>query len=385
MLYLTQRPGFVSNGRSPLRRGVASGWAVAVLALVCMTGWAAPLSARSGEAEVAAYKPPPGTIGLVISSWSDALYETPNAEECSPGLQKGEVEQFKAMPDYKEHLQTIGGNYQLRGPNGENAAFTPMSVEDPLPWSELTTKTGFGVNLDGTTDGHATAKSLAHEKFTSPDGEKVDNQMARVVGCILGYRTSGSNYVGYNGQVVTSSINRHLIEITGVDNEQNDPSVEVAIYKGIDRLVRNGSSFVVNQSHRIDARFPRYNLKTRGKIVNGVLITDPIPEADLPTEYMGLIGDRKMRDMVLRLKLTAGGAEGLLAGYESTAAWWNLHRSSILTGPARYSPAGLYRALLRYADGYPDPKTGKATYISAAYNITAVRAIIVHSRGPGAQ
>jgi len=36
------------------------------------------------------------------------------------------------------------------------------------------------MNLDGTTDGAATANSCAHEKFTGPNGEPaVDNQTYR--------------------------------------------------------------------------------------------------------------------------------------------------------------------------------------------------------------
>ena len=53
-------------------------------------------------------------------------------------------------------------------------------------------KYGYGFNLDGTTDGHATPKSCAHQKFTAPNGTPaIDNQMYRIIGCVYGFRSDG--------------------------------------------------------------------------------------------------------------------------------------------------------------------------------------------------
>jgi hypothetical protein len=320
-----------------------------------------------------------GTIGLVLTDWRYALYQTPGKEECPDGLQPSEVAQFKALPDPLGHLNKFGGTTQNRGPNGENANYSPMAVEDPIPFNELKTKVGFGFNLDGTADGHATPKTAAHEKFTNPEGEPVDNQMARVVGCVQGWRKTGFMAEFYSKEVETSPVNRHLIEITGVDNEINDSDVDVTIYKGRDRLVRAASgAFIPFISHRIDDRFPQYILKTHGKIVDGVLITDPIPLARLPLLQIELPDERRIRDLTLRLKLTPNGAEGLLGGYEELASWWNMHSKSPGSDIGKYSPAALYRALHRYADAYPDPATGQYSAISVAYQVIAVRALIVH-------
>jgi hypothetical protein len=322
----------------------------------------------------------PGTIGLAITDWAYALVETPEAKECSLGLQAGEVAQFKAQKGYVEHRDKFGGTFENRGPNGEKGNFSPTAVSDVLPWSEVTTKRGFGINLDGTTDGRATAKSCKHQKFINDSGEPVDNQLARVVGCIQGFRTSGLTGTFYRSEVPNFSINRHLIEITGVDNAANDPRVEISIYKGIDQLVRTagGETFVPFTSQRIDDRFPQFTIRTRGKIVDGVLIVDPISQARFPIRETSNVGERRMRDLHLRLKLTADGAEGSLAGYEEVATWWNIKSKGVTPELDKYSPAGMYRALHRYADGYPDPATGQCTAISAAYNIKAVPVIVVH-------
>jgi hypothetical protein len=319
------------------------------------------------------------TIGLVLTDWRYALYQTPAKEECPDGLQAGAVEQFKAFPDPLNHLREIGGTFETRGPNGENPNFSPLKVSDPLPFKDLKTNVGYGFNLDGTGDGHATTRTLAHEKFTSPEGERVDNQMARVVGCVQGWRKTGFMAEFYSKEVETSPVNRHLIEITGVDDPTNDPDVEVFLYKGLDRLVRTASGpFTPYMSHRIDSRFPQYIFHTHGRIVDGVLITDPIPFARLPLLQIELVSERHIRELRLRLKLTPTGAEGFVGGYEDLDSWWNTHSKGPGSDVGKYSPVGLYQALNRYADGYPSPTTGRATAISVTYQVSAVRALIVH-------
>ena len=102
--------------------------------------------------------------------------------------------------------------------------------------------------------------------------------------------------------------------------------------------------------------------------------------ARLPLIQIQMIEERHIHDLTLRLKLTPSGAEGFLAGgYEDLATWWNNHSKSPGSDVGKYSPAALYRAVHRYADGYPDPVTGQPTAISVAYQVSAVRALIVHS------
>jgi hypothetical protein len=82
------------------------------------------------------------------------------------------------------------------------------------------------------------------------------------------------------------------------------------------------------------------------------------------------------------LKLTATGAEGLVGGYEDLKIWWNLHsKTAGVVDAGQFGQATLYRALQRYADGFPDPETGQCTAISAEYKVTAVRALIPHPGG----
>src|SRR5580700_4625661 len=102
-----------------------SGWRMQVphsVAQSCLLGLLvlAPLAAGAASPQ------PSGasrTIGLVLTDWRYALYQTPGKEECPDGLQPSEVAQFKALPDPVGHLNKFGGTTQNRGPNGENANY----------------------------------------------------------------------------------------------------------------------------------------------------------------------------------------------------------------------------------------------------------------------
>jgi len=326
------------------------------------------------------------SIGFVLTDLRYALYETPEGkEECPSGLQVAESEQFKRTPGFREHLARFGGSTQNRGPNGELGTFTPEAMIDPIPWRELETGKGFGFNLDGTQDGAATEKTCKHDKFTDPEGRKVDNQMARVVGCVLGWRTTGFMTEFYSKEVETSPYNRLLIEVRDVDSEENDPSVTVFIHKGRDRLVRAAATgtFIPFLSHRVDTRFPQFSYRTTGRIVDGVLMTDPIDFARMSMLQINVPTIRQMRDLSLRLKLNHDGAEGYLGGYEDLFSFWNTMGKGPGTEPGRFSPGQMYDAAHRYADGHPDPETGQCTAISATYKVKAVRAMIVNGGRAG--
>src|SRR3954471_17421135 len=140
------------------------------------------------------------TLGFVVPSWSTAIYETKYYEECPEGLAIGNDELWwKGLTPKDRDRLTNGGGMEpvdpprrpmsvLRGPNKEDVCWNPTIVKDP-PLRMVRGKTGLGMNLDGTQDGAATAKTCKHEKFTTPDGKtKVDNQMYRLVGCIYGWR-----------------------------------------------------------------------------------------------------------------------------------------------------------------------------------------------------
>jgi hypothetical protein len=204
--------------------------------------------------------------------------------------------------------------------------------------------------------------------------------MARVLGCVQGWRSTGFMSEFYSNEIQAQQINRALIEITDVDDERNDPDVVVAIYKGRDRLVRTAGSntFVPFMSHRIDHRAPELMFRTRGRIVDGVLTTEPMPELRMAVRQIEIYGERRMHNVRFRLNLGAETATGVMAGYEDIDAWWGITSKGPGGGVGRYSAALMYQAALRHADGDRDPATGQCRSISTTYNISAVRALIVH-------
>ena len=79
------------------------------------------------------------TFGLVLTSWDNGIYETPDAkEECSLGFQPGEVAQLKATPGAVDRLKKYGGAFEIRGPNGETITPPPALQAFPafsLAWA----------------------------------------------------------------------------------------------------------------------------------------------------------------------------------------------------------------------------------------------------------
>ncbi|HLG89337.1 MAG TPA: hypothetical protein VKZ79_19335 [Alphaproteobacteria bacterium] len=338
-----------------------------------------------------------GTLGLAIVSWNTALYETPDGkEECPDGLALStEAVYFQSLPPDERarwDKATKGGTVDLdekddpisdlrrraleRGPHGEDVCWNPTVVKDP-PLRTVQGSKSFGLNLDGTSDGHATANSCAHQKFTAPDGTPaIDNQWYRLIGCSYGWRSSGYVESNVNGELKDSG-HAILIEISGIDDPRNSPDVEVAFYRSLDLLPKDSAGNILPfMSYRA---YPNYRYVTHGKIEGGVLTTDPI-DARFP--FFGNLthAEHFIHGMRLRLKIAPDGrgASGLVAGYYDLDTWWNyLSKLGYVSVAGRFDCPALWVAAHQLADGYPDPKTGQCTALSSAFRIEAVTAFVV--------
>jgi hypothetical protein len=163
--------------------------------------------------------------------------------------------------------------------------------------------------------------------------------------------------------------NRVVIELTDVDSLTNDDSVTVTSYRGREPLMTNatGQGFLPGGTQTVDTRWGKSLIHAfKGRIVDGVLITEP---GDFTWPASGGFEDtaiHKMRGMRLRLNLTPERAEGLMAGYadvETVHLMHNKVRSTHLQSYGQQPAASLYKAMYRLADGYPDPVTGTNTAI----------------------
>ena len=330
------------------------------------------------------------TIGLVGTYFTYAGPWTADGKtECPAGINPDNRANFFTMfktpeEQEKKFREYASSQFHNRGPNGESDVYSPETIQDPLPFQDGVGKVSEGFNLDGTKDGEATDKTCKHTKFTSPDGaEAVDNQLWRVFACIRGTRPGGTADGFINMEIPVYAINRWLIEISDVDSEVNDDHVKVMIAKGLDKLVSDGNNgYVSGLSQRVDTKLPEYTYYTTGRIVNGELITDPLPEYRMTGSTIKEFGERRFQNARFRLKLSPTGAEGVLAGYHEVQRYYRWYAKTmgfhgIIVGTS--SPS-VYASMLRNADGGKDPKTGQCTSISATYSMKFVRAHIVREQ-----
>jgi hypothetical protein len=368
----------MSQARKFLKSAVLGGVAVAAA-----MSFAAPAASADSK-----------TLGFVITVWNTGIYESKFIDECPEGFSPGYDEiWWRGMSKEDRAKFTDNGlksrldryfNAIRRGPNGEDVCMNPTVVKDPPQLIVEGKGPSYGMNLDGNADGNATPKTCKHENFTGLNGEEgVDNQVYRLLGCTYGFRSYGQYEVNANENRKSNGNGMTLIEVTGVDDEQNDPDVTVSFYRAIDGYTLDGAGrFTPFASYRIDAPDgkPRYASSLKGKIVNGVIETEP-GEVNLPFYGNYTYMNQEFKDMRFKLEVTDGGAaaKGTAAGYYGID-----QLLFYVTGIGPIQSSGfsncpsLYVAAHELADGYPDPETGKCTHLSSAYNFTAVAAFIIH-------
>ena len=315
------------------------------------------------------------SIGFLITDEVWGVYQTPEGKvECPDGLnQWGPREQFKALFPEDGTKRTLVEGQLAR----EAASWFPTLEPDRFPFREAQGKIAYGLDLDG---------KVKPNDFTSPEGDKgIDNQLYRAIGCIEEYRgPTGILHFLVNRYLRDFDYNRVMFEITKLDDLTNDPDVDVTILRGRDRPLADatGNDIIPGGSQRVDARWgKRYVQKLHGKIVDGVLMTDPA-DISLPHAIFNSIpGEDSIRGARFQLKMTSERAEGVLAGYSDIDKWywqlmhsWSTHHQSY----GQLSSPSLYKKLHQLADGYPDPKTGKMTAISSALQVKFTQVFIQH-------
>jgi hypothetical protein len=274
------------------------------------------------------------------------------------------------------------GEYEVemdrRGPGQLSACLLPGLVRDP-GHAEPQTRTARGFNLDGNDgSGSPPPGTCKHRNYVSEDGQVgIDNQLYTVDACIPGYGRNGvwqlaSNELRRNGLV---SI---LVTISGIKDDKNDDSVEVTILYSLDKMAKDVTGKQVLPDYTFQATDkPEYrHLFTRlhGRIINGVLITDPVEKLAF---NLGLGVLPELRDARMRLQFMPDGSiKGLVGGYHDWRAVMNTRNWVHLEQLFGFQCPGVYNALKRAADGLKDPVTGECNGISAAYDIEGVPAYL---------
>ena len=317
-----------------------------------------------------------GRIGYVMTNLFWSVYQTPDAkEECPKGFNDGPREQFEILfPDVESRTVV---DTQLAQ---EIETWHPTTDPDPLPFYDIEGPYSYGLNLDG---------EVGENDFTHPDGTQgIDNEVYRAVGCIIGFRgPDGVEVIFQDKAIADRAYNRTMIELSGVENLENDDSVTVTVYRGMDRLLTDATGMKVMSggSQRVDLRWGAKLIRqTEGKIVDSVLTTEPIADVVIPWMNLGVPTFQLIRDMRFQLDLTPTNANGLIAGYADVDTYYKQlirNDSTHHLSNGQISGISLYKALSRLADAYPDPETGRNTAISTALDVKMAQVFIVHPDG----
>lgn len=307
------------------------------------------------------------SIGYVVTSKDWAYYLKPNNGQCPHGLNNmGVREQFKSLYPDNGTKRT----YEDTVLKYERSVYFPHEGKDEFPFYEAQSDISYGLNLDG---------AVGRNDYTSPDGEKgVDNQLYRATGCVAFFSIASLK----NDYMQRFAFDRVVIELTDIDSLVNDDDVTLTTYRGLDPLQRDasGSGFLPS-TQRIDMKWGKELIQRfHGKIKDGVLLTEPADVSFGSARSFGDVTYDSFRGLRWKLNLTPSSAEGIIAGYADVEDYYRTMIQSMSTHIQSYgqlsSPA-LYRVLHRLADGYPDPKTGKNTAISAAMRVRLSQAFIM--------
>lgn len=341
---------------------------------LCLATLLALVASGAGADEA----PPERRIAYALTDYAWEVYQTADGKaECPDGFNDGPREQFAMLFPENGQKRTLVATQLLR----ENQTWRPDTSPDALPFREAIGTVAYGLNLDGRND---------PEDFTSPDGERgVDNQLHRAIGCIGNFRgTAGTLYQFTSKYLQQFVYDRVVIEISEVDSLTNDDSVVVTSYRGSEDLMTDatGNGFLPGGTQTVDVRWGKSFMHAfRGKIVDGVLVTEPGDFTFPSTAGFEDTSIHEIRAARFRMSLTPERMQGLLAGYVDVEAFHLMHnkaRSTHLLSYGQQSSISLYKALRRLADGFPDPATGMNSAISSAIIAKFVQ---VHLRHPPQQ
>lgn len=392
--------GCVAAARGVRDLRLLGGACVAALMLVL----SAPGAARAAEeavspaaADVSARLPAvpaSGEMGFVFSAFWAAVYPGMK-ENCPDGWANLVRENYLSTqsPDERTRLMQPVNEPELTqkwkayafGPNHTNICTNYDQFPDHPLYKTVQGKISYGLNLDDNKNDDPYL--CAHEKFTSPTGETgIDNQAYRALGCERTWRGPdgkiGDIFPGFKGQLATGEYTIVMI-LRGVHNLVNDDNVEVILASSLDKpIVDTQQNFIRDASYSV-APTPRWRNVLHGRIVNGVLTTDP--QDVLLTRPIGLGGPRGLKvewdfgRSRLHLAFRPDGSlEGLMGGYQPLIAFME-HQT--LGGQGSATVAGIdcasqFVTLKKLADGGRDPKTGQCSRISSAFQVETVPAFV---------
>jgi hypothetical protein len=349
---------------------------------------------RAITAEPAKLAPPAlsGESKVFVISWFAAAVDARDDQCPRMNTKASQDDYYALMPkaqadQMRAKLASEGGvadtRIAWRGPDQMNVALLPGIVADPgfvAPVSDVAE----GFDLDGDDGSGAPPPGVRkHKNFRSPDGRTgIDNQLFTVEGCVEGLRRKGFLPMIFN-EGRAAGRQTALVAITGIDDDRNDDDVTVTLLYSEDGLRRSPSkvvlpdyTFRVSDSPQFTQSFARFH----GRIVDGVVVTDPIAKVHVH-EVTGI--ETTLYSPRLRIRfLPDGRMKGVIGGYLD---WRKRYVFDVYRGGQYENTVGLqspaiYNAIKRAADGLQDKETGEFDGISAAFDIEGVPAFIPPSQ-----
>ena len=353
-----------------------------------------------------------GKAGFVVADFKYVLADDADKTgACPNGMSRNVAEIFGMTPegkrrkgesdaDYGKRLEE-GGKKLSTAPNGQNLCMNPEAgAPDPNFRTVRSTSIPVdGIDIDGV-DSRAdapTPRSCPHQDSVGKNGERgIDNQFSRVIGCSRSWQSTGLSN-GFSIEMLTGAWGI-VISLDGVDDIRNDDNVEVGIHANADPIqLSPNRTPLAYATYAID-QDSRFRARTKGRIKDGVLTTEPV-EVRFHSITNSLHLERPLLHARLQATISKDGAlSGYLAGYTPVEAMYDYQfgyrsgknakgepgalplRLGTGNGAARvlgYTCPGIYFALYEYADGDPDPQSGRCTSISTQYSFAAIPAFVV--------
>jgi hypothetical protein len=352
-----------------------------------------------------------GKAGFVVSDLKYVLEDdAAKTGACPQGMSRNVAEIFGMSPEakrrkgesdeaYSKRLEE-GGRKLSTAPNGQNLCMNPEAgAPDPNFRTVRSTSIPVdGIDIDGVDSrpDRPTPRACPHQDSVGRHGERgIDNEFSRVVGCIHSYQSTGP-IQGFATEMLTGSWGI-LISLDGVDDISDDDDVEVGIVANADPIQLSPNRKPLPYATYAIDQDPRFRAKTKGRIKNGVLTTEPV-DVRFHSVTNSLRLERPLRHARLQATLSKDGVlSGYLAGYTPVEDMYDYQfgyrsgkngkgelgplplRLGTGNGAARvlgYTCPGIYFALYEYADADPDG-TGRCTAISTQYTFTAIPAFVV--------
>jgi hypothetical protein len=332
-------------------------------------------------------EPKPGkSIKSFLITWIAAATDPGDAACPALNAKPSEADIYRYMaPEDAARLRTrtagkgitYGDDSERRGPKRLSVSAFPGIVPDNPRQIEPRTKVADGLDLDGNDGTGSPPRGIRrHENFVAPDGRRgIDNQLLRVWGCVTGmrgrrgYSNQTPNARRADGNIVT------IIEVSDIDNVQNDDEIYVALIHAQDKPVRDigGHQFIPGYSFRPtdNPNYAYFNVRVRGRIKDGVITTETMPAWNYNP---GQGPDTFLFQSKMRFAPQPDGSvKGLIGGY---ADYRNRGYGGYGEGLFNFQSPAVWYSMRRNADGLYDPASGEYHGLSMAYEIDTVPAFL---------